>query len=263
MNRQAVLFLVLAVIFGLGAAFTAQEWLARNANRGASVETVPVVVARAEAAVGTRLQANQLQTVDWPRAFAPAGSFRSVRELEGRVLRRPVAVGEPVLTPVLAAAGTEAGLGSVISSEMRAISVKVDPVIGVAGFVRPGDKVDVLATLRRIDMKDKLPYTKVILQDVRVLAIDQKLEEASNGDAKLVSVVTLEVDPVQAEKVTYISHEGRLQLALRNPSDRELVETKSVGVAELMPRPRPVVRSNGGGYQVQIVRGADVSARGF
>jgi pilus assembly protein CpaB len=263
MNRQAFIFLGVALAFGLAAAFSARSWLESQApGPTARVETVPVVVTRIDVPVGVGLKNLQLELVEWPAAYAPAGSFREVAALEGRVPRRPLAAGEPLLDATLLPQGADAGLVAVIDADHRAISVKVDAVIGVAGFVKPGDRVDVIATLRRIDLKEKLPYTKSILQDVRVLAVDQKLEEVANGDPELVSVVTLEVVPEQAEKLTYISHEGRLQLALRGPGDHEMVKTKSVGVSDLLP-PRHRKRSKAPGSRVQILKGTVQESRNF
>lgn len=263
-NRQAVLFLALAAVLGLGAAIAGKRWLERQAPGVVMepVETIPVVIARMDVAVGSPLEGKQLELVGWPRRFAPAGAFSSVEGASGRVPRRPLAKGEPVLEAGLLPPGSEAGLVAVIQEGMRAVSVKVDPVVGVAGFVKPGARVDVVATLRRIDLDEKLPYTEAILQDIRVLAIDQRLEEAANGEPHLVSVVTLEVEPDQAQRLTYISHEGRLQLALRNPADHDLVKTQSTGVADLIsPRWK---RSNGSpGPRVQVMKGSDVSTRQF
>jgi pilus assembly protein CpaB len=153
-----------------------------------------------------------------------------VAEASGRVARRPIAAGEPVLESALFEEGTQGGLGAVIDPSHRAISVKVDSVIGVAGFVKPGARVDVLTTLRRVDLEKATPESKLFLQDVRVLAVDQKLEEARDGKPELVNVVTLEVDPTQAEQLIYSAHEGRLQLALRTPGDDERVETAASAV---------------------------------
>jgi pilus assembly protein CpaB len=148
----------------------------------------------------------------------------------------------------------------VIDAESRAVSVKVDPIIGVAGFVNPGTRVDVLATLRNLATRDKVPYTKVVLQDVRVLAIDQQMEEAQNGEPELVSVVTLEVTPLEAEKLAYSAHEGRLQLALRGPGDHEVVKTIGVSAGDMLARPRArAIRKAG----VQIVKGSDVSVKSY
>ena len=226
-NKRATLFFALAAIFAVAATYTAKDLLDAPTASAAPlpVETTTVVVARADVGTGVELRSEQLETVEWPSEFVPVGSFTSIDEAKARVPRRPIAENEPVLEAALLPVGAEAGLASVISEELRAVSVKVDPVIGVAGFVNPGARVDVLATLRRIDRSNKLPYSKVILQDIAVLAVDQKMETASNGDPELVSVVTLQVNPQQAEQLIYSAHEGRLQLALRSPGDHAFVKT--------------------------------------
>jgi len=266
-NRRALFFFGMAILFGVAAAFTARTVLEDRASAASqpAVATTPVVVARADVTVGTALIALQLDTVDWPSDYVPSGAYADSAKLTGRVLRRPLSRGEPVLESSLLPVGSLAGLPSVITSSKRAISVKVDPVVGVAGFVAPGTRVDVLATLRRIDTQEKLPYTKLILQDVTVLAIDQKLEEAKNGDPELVSVVTMELTPKQTEELTYAAHEGRLQLALRSPADHEEVKTQPVSVATLLGggvarKPRVAVRS---GPSVQVITGSSVSVKSF
>ena len=142
-------------------------------------------------------------------------------------------------------------------------------MIGVAGFVVPGTHVDVLVTIARIDTDGK-PYSKIVLQDVEVLAIDQKLEEAKEGEPQLVQVVTVETSPQDAEKLTYAAHEGRLQLALRNPTDREIVETRSVGVADLLGDRRPAAPriashplQRAAGASVEVIKGSQVSVQSF
>ena len=265
-NRRALLFFGLAIFFGIAAAYTARELLEDRTSQAAvpAIQTTPVVIVRTDVQVGTALSARQLDTVDWPRSYLPDGTFSDPDQLSGRVLRRALARGEPVLDPSLLPVGSEAGLPSIIDEKRRAVSVKVDPVIGVAGFVAPGTRVDVVATLRRIDRTDKLPYTKVILQDVAVLAIDQKLEEAKSGEPELVSVVTMMVTTKEAEELTYASHEGRLQLALRRPGDHEKVETQPVSVASLLggpPRKAKVARRTG--PTVQVLKGSSVSVKSF
>ena len=262
-NRQAIVFLALALVLGLGAALTAQRWLEGRPTftPGTPIVSIPVVTARVDVPVGAILTDKQLKLVDWPKRFAPEGAATSLEQAVGRVSRRPLAAGEPLQESSLLPEGSEAGLVAVIGDHKRALSVKVDPVIGVAGFIKPGARVDVIATLRRIDLKSKLPYTKVVLQDVRVLAVDQKLEEVQDGEPQIVSVVTLEVGPEQAEQLTYTSHEGRLQLALRNPSDHEIVKTRSTGVSDLLPPRRR--RGRSAGVQVQVIKGSDVSRKMF
>ncbi len=234
-NRRGLIFLGLALVMGIAAARISTQMAASPVTEStASAEVVSLVVVRTNLAVASTLSAAQLETVEWPADHIPAGALRTIDQAVGRVVRRPIGAGEPVVDIALFDVGASGGLRAVISPEKRAVSVKVDNVIGVAGFVSPGSRVDVLATIRRVDLERALPYSKVILQDVRVLAVDQKLEEIKSGDPELVNVVTLEVDPKQAEHLVYAAHEGRLQLALRSPGDRLDVPTTSIGVADVL-----------------------------
>ncbi len=264
-QRRAIVFFGLALMLACAAVLAARSILEKPAVQTgpAVVQTAPVVVARADVQIGSALTSRQVDVVDWPVEYLPKTSFRKPEDVEGRVLRRAVAAGEPILEPTLMPEGTKAGLVSVIEDKKRAVSVKVDPVIGVAGFVTPGARVDVLATLRRIDLSNKIPYSKVILQDVPVLAIDQQLEDSRNGEPELVSVVTLEVSPEDAEKLIYGAHEGRLQLALRSPADRELVKTASIGVVDLLSVRRKAAAPRASGPSVEVLTGAQRSVKQF
>jgi len=264
MNLRATLFLGLALALGLTAAWMTTRLTTASAT--VAPRTTSVVMARTDVPVAASLSREYLQTVDWPMDHVPAGALTSLAAAEGRVLRRPLAAGEPVLETALFDQGSAGGLPAVISSEHRAVSVKVDNVIGVAGFVTPGARVDVLATIRRVDLKKAIPYSKVILQDVRVLAIDQKLEEVRNGDPEPVNVVTLEVDPVEAEHLIYAAHEGRLQLALRSPGDDAEVQTRSIGVADVLGDAKPRVRQKASTRQasaVQVLKGSKLEVQTF
>jgi pilus assembly protein CpaB len=263
-NRRSLLFFGLALVFGAAAAFMARDVIQGGSThaQAAVIETRPVVIARVDLTTGVALREPQLDVVEWPVDYVPTGAFGSAAELKARVARRVIGAGEPVLEGALLPPGSEAGLVAVIEQKVRAVSVKVDAVIGVAGFVRPGSRVDVLATLRRIDREKKLPYSRAILQDVKVLAIDQKMETADNGEAELVSVVTVEVTTRQAEKLIYAAHEGKLQLALRGPGDHEVIKTRAVGVADLLASPR----KKGGTVaytRVQVIKGATVNTKKF
>jgi len=266
-NRRGLLFLGLAVLAGLAAVLLARDWLTREApDIAMTVATESVVVAAVDLPAGTTLRERQFDIVEWPRDYLPTGVVGATNLVRDRVTRRAISAGEPLLESALLPIGAEAGLHAMISRDRRAISVQVDAVIGVAGWVKPGSRVDVLATLQRVDWERPLPFTKVILQDVKVLAIDQELEKVDSGSAEVVSVVTLEVTPEEAQGLAYAANEGALQLALRNPRDSELVETRSTNAADLIPvgagpptekaersEPRPE------GDRVETVRGVLIS----
>jgi pilus assembly protein CpaB len=264
-NRRGLILIGLALVMGITAAWFTQRLISEPTSSPASVRTLPVVVVRSDVPVATSLSSQHLDTFDWPADHVPRGAVHSADQLVGRVARRPIAAGEPVLEMALFDAGTSGGLPALIADGRRAITVKVDNIIGVAGFVQPGARVDVMATLRRVDKSDALPYSKIILQNIRVLAADQKLEQATAGDPEIVSMVTLEVDPTQAERLLYASHEGRLQLAMRSPSDDAEVVTTSAGVREVLgvsPRrvrsTRTVSRAS-----VEVLNGTQLETQAF
>jgi len=268
-NRRGLIFIGLALAMGVAAAYTTTRLAPTPATAEVATTTdmTPVVVVRSDIPVASILAKEHLKTVQWPSKHVPGGALRSVDQAIGRVVRRPIAAGETLLEIALFAKGTAGGLPSVISADYRAVSVKVDNVIGVAGFVTPGSRVDVLATIRRIDLAKALPFAKVILQDVRVLAVDQKLEEVKTGEPELVSVVTLEVDPLQAEHLIYAAHEGRLQLALRSPGDDKNVVTKSITVADVFGDQRSAEIKNMAAAPaktvVELIHGSEVQIKKF
>lgn len=268
-NRRGLIFIGLALAMGVAAAYITT----RLAPTPAAAETAatsgltPVVVVRTNVPVASILTKEHVKTVQWPSDHVPGGALRSVDQAVGRVVRRPIAAGEALLEIALFATGSAGGLPSVIKTNFRAVSVKVDNVIGVAGFVTPGSRVDVMATIRRVDLAKALPFAKVILQDIRVLAVDQKLEEIKTGAPELVSVVTLEVDPLQAEHLIYAAHEGRLQLALRSPGDNKKVTTKSITVADIFGEARSAKLNNDLAVPtktvVELIHGSEVRIKKF
>jgi pilus assembly protein CpaB len=268
-NRRGLIFLVLALAMGGAAAWFTQRLTSQPTATEASLRTAPVVVLRIDVPVATSLTKEQLTTADWPADHVPHGALTQIEQAVGRVVRRPVAAGEPVLEMALFETGTSGGLRAVIDPTQRAVSVKVDNVIGVAGFVKPGAIVDVVATMRRVDLERAIPYSKVILQNIRVLAVDQKLEEAKSGEPEIVSVATLEVTPPQAQFLIYAAHEGRLQLAMRSPGDEVDVATRAVMVADVLemaiaPPPKSVKRAAAsGGGSVQIINGSELETSRF
>ena len=254
-NQRAILFLGAAVVCGLLAVLLTRSWLQSQTPASfVRQDTIPVVVAAVGLPAGVALASRQVDVIDWPRKNLPAGALDSPALVSSRVLKRAIVAGEPVLESALLPIGSDAGLTPLIRPNYRAMSVKVDAVIGVAGFVKPGTHVDVLATLRRVDFSKPIPMSRIILQDLRVLAIDQTMEKADRGKPELVSVITLEVDPMQSQKLAYAVANGTLQLALRNPADVKSVKTPSITVRDLVSRPR----KPGNGH-VETVRGSSRS----
>ena len=252
-NQRALVFLVLGMVLaGAAAWFNLSHVRAAPDANAATLQSVAVVVARTNLPVSEPIRALQIRLVQWPKAVVPPGAFTSIDDAVGRVPRRSFHEGEPVLATGLFESGTSAGLSPLIGEKMRAVSVEVDEVIGIAGFVKPGTRVDVVATIkgrgRAID-----PYSKVILQDIRVLAVDQTLEEHESGPSETVNVVTLEVTPEDAEKVAFAANQGKLQLALRNPSDKQIVATRTASATALRGRAKKTARPSG--QRIEIIKG--------
>lgn len=262
-NRRGLIFIGLALIMGLVAAWFTQRLVSEpTAAQQADLRTTSVVVVRADVPMAATLTERFLTTAEWPVENVPPGALTTTNAAVGRVVRRPLAAGEPVLETALFEMGASGGLRAVIALNHRAVTVKVDSVIGVAGFVTPGARVDVMATIRRIDRKNALPYSKVILQNIRVLAVDQRLEEVQTSDPEIVSVVTLEVSPQQAQHLVYAAHEGRLQLAMRSPGDDAEVRMKSVGVADVFGE-RYVAKAKAPSKTVLVINGTHQYTKRF
>jgi pilus assembly protein CpaB len=207
------------------------------------IATTRVVVASAPMPLGTRLVADQLKLVDWPTSDPLPGSFTRIEDCVGRALVTPVVPNEAIMEHKLAAREAGAGLPAVIPEGMRALSVRVDDVVGVAGFVVPETMVDVLATGDTGNANGSSTVTRTILEDVRVLAAGQQITQDKDGKPQTVAVVTLLVNPDQADKLTLASNEGRLRLALRNTIDTKQTNPPPVSRAEVFfGQPAPKVR---------------------
>jgi pilus assembly protein CpaB len=232
---RAALFLGAAVIAGLAAVFLVRVYLdqARRRSSAAPIETVSVVVAATEIPSGLRLEAAQVEVVRWPAAHAPAGTFQRTGDVIGQTLRQAMVRGEPVLKDRLANKDQGQGLAALLDPGARAMAVKVDQVVGIAGFVQPGDRVDVITTIATDDetraalANKAAKMSKIILQDIRVLAVGEHLSTDGHKPIK-VQVVTLEVQPEQSERLALASQYGTIQLTMRSRADREAVETEGV-----------------------------------
>ncbi len=268
-RRRILIALVLAVVSGIAAAYLALGYLQRTnivpTPAVASSGTLVAVAAR-DLAMGTVLDPADVEIVDWPTTTVPVGYARSADEVVGRGLITTVSAGEPLLSSKLASKEAGGGLPIVIPEGMRAVSVKVDEVIGVAGFVLPGTRVDVLVTLNPTS-EPEAAATRVILQNVQTLAAGQTIQRDQDGTPQTVTVITLLVTPDQAQKLTLASTKGRIQLALRNTLDMEEVDTTAIRAGNLIQKAdRPVVKKTGTRRvrpQVEVYNGAKRSVTTF
>ena len=244
MNRIRIfIVLLIALSAGSGLAYATYDYLQNVPVKTVTVPTRPVVVAEADLSLGTELEASDLRVVNWPVNAVPDGAFDDVARLTGRGLVLSVVRYEPILPAKLAPEGAGAGLPPIIPQGMRAVSIRVNEVIGVAGYVLPGTHVDVLATVSPTNRPETMT-TKLVLPDVQVLTSGTRLEQDLNRDTPIqVSVITLLVTPQQSERLALASTEGKMQLALRNPLDTGRPETTGVRPDRLLasgaPAPRP------------------------
>src|ERR1017187_1081428 len=218
MNRSRLLMIGgLALAVGLLVAFTVYNRLRTFAGSANNAGGVPVVVAADDIQVGAKVQAQDVLVVTIPAAAVPPGAFSATSKVLGRGAVMPVSKGEFILPSKLAALNAGAGLPSLIPQGMRAVSVRVNDVVSVAGFVQPGTRVDVLATGNQGGGNDR--QTTTVLENVLVLAVGKSLDRNASADAQTAPVITLAVSPDDAQKLALVSQEGRIQLSLRNPLD--------------------------------------------
>jgi pilus assembly protein CpaB len=242
-------FMVFLLAIGAGGAlalgtYNYMNQLPAPGNPADTIPTQTVVVAAHDLQIGAQLDRDDLRVIQWPANAVPAGTFTSADEIVGRGLVLPVIQNEPILPMKLASKEAGAGLPPVIPKGLRAVSVRVNEVIGVAGYVLPGTRVDVVATVSPTNQQTDMT-SKVILTNVQVLAAGTKIEQdVENNKPMPVTVVTLLVAPVEAERLTLASTEGKIQLALRNPLDVEAPATPGIRPAALVGTAPPAVRQS-------------------
>src|SRR6516164_1867745 len=190
-NRRALSMLAIAMLTGLAAVMFASRWLIQTS----SGTTVPVTVAVDDINLGQPLNEAMVRTINWPRDSVPPGAFATPKSLDGRVVRTSLARGEPVLESKLAPVGTKGGLSAVIGEGRRAITVRVNDVVGVAGFALPGNYVDVIVNTQQPGKSDaQQSISKIVLEKILVLAVAQQVNRDDTAP-KVVNAVTLEVSP--------------------------------------------------------------------
>ena len=213
-NRRALLMMALAIVFGLAAVAVASRWLLRQ-TPGASNR---IVVAAADVNLGQRLTPEMLKVLDWPAESLPRGALRDPAKLVGRVLKTSVLRDEPLGEAKLAPAGTLGGLSALITEGKRAITVRVNDVVGVAGFALPGNFVDILVNTQSAGAGRENAISKIVLERILVLAVAQEVGR-DETKPRVVNAVTLEVTPGQAENLDLARSVGTLSLVLRNQVD--------------------------------------------
>ena len=234
MRSRIFAVLAIAIFAGGGLAYGTYNFMQNQPVKTVSTPTQPVVVAAADLQIGAEVKKEDVTVVNFPAGQAPQGSFSKPSDVIGRGLIVPVVTHEPILSAKLASKEAGIGLPPVIPEGMRAVSVRVNEVIGVAGYVLPGTRVDVVATAS--PTMDKTDTTsKLILSNVQVLTAGTRMEQDSEkGKPVQVTVVTLLVTPEQSERLALASTEGKIQLALRNPLDQGAPATPGIKTAALV-----------------------------
>ncbi len=249
--------LAVAVIFGIIAVVLANKWMTTQVPEERVVveeQRVPlekIVVAGQNLDIGSKLSEQNLLLVDWPKANAPKGAFTDIEDVKDRVTVTKVVAGLPIVAAELAAPGSGVGLVAAIKPGMRAMAIRVNEVIGVAGFILPNTFVDIVSVENQV--------ARTVLKRVEVLAIAQQtfVEE---GKAKVVSTVTLELSPAQVLKLAETTHKGELTLALLNPVEDTIEPPKpepkpvKVSTRKRVYKPRPVVPQDPT-YDVVVIKG--------
>ena len=261
-NKRLILALTGAVLCGLLAVMLVTRYLASVQQYARDLNNV--VVAKTEIPVGAKITVEQLALLPIPNGSAPEGAFRKLEDAVDRVAITPIGLREPITGLKLAPVGTESGLSAVIPPGYRGLTVKVDEVVGVSGFVMPGSYVDVVAVIVPVaaGAAAKGPISKIVLQNIKVLASGAKLDSPSDQrQPSQVNAVTLLVTPDQAEKLVLAANESKLQLVMRNFGDQEDAQTAGADKSTLLngesvrplptaatevkpaaPAPRPKVR---------------------
>ena len=233
-RMRMILVLLVALAAGGGLAYGTYSYVQNMPAAAAALPTRAVVVAATDLTVGTSVRPEDVRIIEWPATSLPAGVFEKTDDVVGRGLVMPVIQNEPFLPMKLATKEAGSGLPILIPEGERAVSVRVNEVIGVAGYVLPGTRVDVVAVASATDNKADTT-SKVVLTNVQVLAAGTKVEQDGEGGKPTpVTVVTLLVDPDNAERLTLASTEGKIQLALRNPLDQGSPSTVGVRTAGLL-----------------------------
>ena len=236
--RTASLF-VIAISLGLGATWYANQWLINSAPApvaGTNLRTTPVIVAALDIPFGQKIEASHLKVLNWPEEIMPEGVFNEQTAIIGKIANTKIMQNELVIDSRIVDQVSGSVLAAIVSPKKRAVTVRVNDVLGVAGFLLPGNRVDILATRQEDNQR---PQTETILEDIKVLAVDQTANTEEDKPI-VVRTVTVEADPKEAERLVLASEEGSVQLVLRNPTD----DSRVVRELPKKEEPEPVAELN-------------------
>ena len=274
-NSRSWMMMAAALALASGSVFVAARWI----NAQASVSTNKVAVATADISLGSRLSPNMVRMVDWPSGAMPPGAIVDAKQIDARVARTSIQRGEPIMEGKLAPPGTQGGLSAVVADGKRAMTVRVNDVVGVAGFALPGNFVDVMVNTQEDGIKTfkDQAISKIVLERILVLAIGQE-PGRDETKPKVVNAVTLELTPDQAEKLDLARSIGTLSLVLRNQIDphpvntggatkTSLLDLKAVVAAVAAPKPARLLqrapRQQPHAAQIEVIKGLDRSIQQF
>ena len=269
MQNRLKIALVVAVFFGLIAAYGIYNFLSSRQREADSLRAAnqEIVVAAKDIAPGTTLNDDAIKkglikTTPWPKSSIPAGAFSPPQQVIGKVNRVKILANEPILESRLAGEG--AGLTVRLEAGKRALALRVDEIVGVSGFIVPDDRVDVILTTTPLGGDQGTKFSKIVLQNKRVLSVAQSTEQ-KEGKPQLARSITLEVTPEEAEKLSLASQEGQIVLALRGLGDDAQLTTIGVNKRALLSLAAAPRKSSGGvvtppppdKYQVEVILGSN------
>ena len=250
-QRRSIVILIGAIAAGVVSVVMAMQWT----NKKIAGSITQVVVAARDIVPGEKLGPDNMRVMDWPRTSLVRGAAASLQVFDGRVTMQALTAGEPILDQRLAASGSRPGLSAIIAQGRRAMTVKVNEVVGVAGFALPGNYVDILVTLNN---NGTPPMSRIVLERILVLAVAQDHTVKDESKPKVVSAVTLEVTPDQAERLDLARSVGSLSMVLRNQMDNGPVASRGALMADITRAPAVSRRSTDSGMpgsSVEIIRG--------
>ena len=266
MQKSTLIQIILGLTLSLVAGVLVFNWLGTNGSQQAAAPAprqVMLLVAAQDIPKGTRLTEELLKEASFLETSAPSGGFTAPEELTGRVVATAVAAGEPITALRLVDPKTQFGkVSALITPGKRAIAVKGNKILGIAGFIHPGNRVDVLVTIDDERRSKNLSVTKTVLENILVLATGTELEVEGENETSSIDIYTLELSPKEAEVLSLSATRGELHFALRNPADKDKVKTTGANVPSALqslalakPTPKKQTRRRPRGPVVEVIVG--------